>query len=184
MRDYRELYYTGIGSRETPPETLKLMTEIAKHLSDLNYTLRSGRAGGADTAFERGASQADLFIPWKGFADENPLDLIHCVYVRGDDSYSREIAETLHPAWHRLSRGARALHTRNVNQILGKRADEGLDPSDFVIFYAPVTRTGNVKGGTATAVNYARSLGIPTLNLIEGQSLEDVLDWVKGLTHE
>ena len=177
-------YCTGIGSRETPPDVLTLMTEIAKYLSDMGHILRSGRAGGADTAFELGASQADLFIPWKGFADENPLNPLHCVYVRGDDSYSREIAETLHPAWHMLSRGARALHTRNVNQILGKRADEGLDPSDFVIFYASVTKSGNIKGGTATAVNYARSLGIPTLNLIEGYTLQEVIDWVKGLTHE
>lgn len=174
-------YYTGIGSRETPASVLALMTNIAMSLSDLGYTLRSGRAAGADTAFEKGADNAELYIPWKGFAEENVVDPFHQVYVRGDDSYSRDIAETIHPAWHHLSRGAKALHTRNVNQVLGKNSGSP-DPSDFVLFYAPVTRSGNVKGGTATAVNYAASLGIPTLNLIDEPSLEEVLNWVKGLT--
>lgn len=170
-------YYTGIGSRETPLSVLELMTKVANELSMLGYTLRSGRAGGADTAFEMGADEADLFIPWKGFSDKNELNGNHNVYVKGDDSSSRDIARTLHPVWRNLSRGAKALHTRNVNQIVGESASKP-ELSDFVLFYAPLTRTGRVKGGTATAVNYARDLGIPTLNLIDVGSVEEVFSWI------
>lgn len=67
-----------------------------------------------------------------------------------------------------------------MNQVLGKNSGS---PDLGLLYYStPVTRSGNVEGGTATAVNYAASLGIPTLNLIDEPSLEEVLNWVKGLT--
>ena len=45
--------YAGIGSRATPQAELEAMTEAAKMLSEKGYTLRSGGAKGADTAFEK-----------------------------------------------------------------------------------------------------------------------------------
>lgn len=44
-------YYTGIGSRQTPKDILKLMEDIAFKLAQKGYILRSGAAGGADTAW-------------------------------------------------------------------------------------------------------------------------------------
>ena len=56
--------YAGIGSRATPVQSAPKLTGIARRLTDLGYTLRSGRAPGADTYFERGARpSADLFVP-------------------------------------------------------------------------------------------------------------------------
>ena len=49
------MLYTGIGSRETPHHILTLMTEIANILDNIGYTLRSGGADGADTAFALGS---------------------------------------------------------------------------------------------------------------------------------
>lgn len=174
-------YYTGIGSRETPSEVLELMTEVAKRLSEKGYTLRSGRAEGADSAFEEGSFHAELYIPWRSFASEKPVKTGHSVFIRGDDAGSRAIAETVHRGWHNLSRGAQALHSRNINQVLGQSSVSGVDPSEFVLFYAPETRGGNIRGGTATAVNFARSLNIPTLNLLNVGTLEEVLEWVEGV---
>jgi predicted Rossmann fold nucleotide-binding protein DprA/Smf involved in DNA uptake len=45
------MIYAGIGSRETPKEVLKSMTNYAKELSATGWVLRSGGADGADTAF-------------------------------------------------------------------------------------------------------------------------------------
>ena len=50
-------YYTGIGSRETPDSILSLFNDIVFQLAGLGYTLRSGGADGADTAFEEGCSE-------------------------------------------------------------------------------------------------------------------------------
>ena len=57
------MYYAGIGSRETPKNKCRLMTKIAKILSG-KYTLRSGGADGADSAFEAGAGDnKQIFLP-------------------------------------------------------------------------------------------------------------------------
>lgn len=177
------MYYTGIGSRETPKEILEKMRHIALSLSESGFILRSGGADGADTAFEDGSrecvnSEREIYIPWNNFNNRSSSD--SDVFVRGDDIHSRNIAATLHPIFYKLSRGAAALHTRNVNQVLGRDASNP-DPSEFVIYYAAKTSGGNVKGGTATAVNLAISRGIPTWNLWENSDLEKVFTWIKSL---
>ena len=45
------LYYAGVGRRTTSFESLKTATIFAKEMYKLGYTLRSGGASGADSAF-------------------------------------------------------------------------------------------------------------------------------------
>ena len=47
-----EIFYAGIGSRETPPEFIDEFIKIGKWLGSHGYILRSGGADGADSAFE------------------------------------------------------------------------------------------------------------------------------------
>ena len=61
---------TGIGSRETPPAEMDNLTRIAAAAEKRGMRGRSGGAGGADLAFERGFSDPkniDVIVPWKGF---------------------------------------------------------------------------------------------------------------------
>ena len=53
--------YAGIGSRKTPNSILEEMTTLAKLLSNMGYTLNSGGAVGADTAFEQGADKKNHY---------------------------------------------------------------------------------------------------------------------------
>jgi len=144
-----DLYYTGVGSRKTPPNILKLMTEIAEKLSDLGYTLRSGGAQGADKAFERGAVSKSIF------------------YARDCTPNAELIASDFHPAWHRCSNYARKLHGRNAFQVLGKNLD---NPSSFLICWTPdacmnhESRTIRT-GGTGTAISIANYYGVKVWNL-------------------
>ena len=124
-------YYTGVGSRETPEHILKFIEEVAYWLTGRGYTGRSGSAIGADSAFEQGFNRHEIvncvsdhvsfeaYLPWNGFSDINE-DSIHIV-TPNLPNYNKavEIASTIHPAWNRLGRGAKALHTRNVYQVLG-----------------------------------------------------------------
>ena len=56
--------WAGIGSRITPLEIQKEMTKISMFLYKHGYTLRSGGAKGADTAFEKGSLEAkEIFTP-------------------------------------------------------------------------------------------------------------------------
>ena len=153
--------YTGIGSRKTPPAILGAFSRIASRLEACGYTLRSGAAGGADSAFEDGTTNLrEIFIPWKGFA---PL---REGYHVGAGPNALALAESLHPAWDRCSRGARALHGRNTYQVLGKKLDS---PSEFLICWTP---RGEKVGGTATAIRLAEANGVRVFNFGRREDME------------
>lgn len=167
------MVYTGIGARKTPEHIKKVMSDVSAYLylhNPVKYTLRSGKAAGADEAFQLGVqstmmgtkdkSACEIYIPWKKFKSSERLwdcwDISdwpedECMYV----------ASQVHPAWNRCTSAAKRLHARNVCQILGKDLNT---PSDFVLFWAEEI-SGKVKGGTATAVNLARQNSIPTINM-------------------
>ena len=75
---------------------------------------------------------------------------------------AEEMASSIHPAWERLSRGARGLHSQNIFQCLGATLDV---PSKFLICYAEVDKHGTPKGGTRTAWECAKRNNIPCFNL-------------------
>ena len=124
-------YYTGIGSRETPNEILDRMTRLGSWFSELDWVLRSGGAEGADRAFERGVrvgKQCDIYIPWKCFAKHSDNPMIGSEFDTWEEA--EEIAKSIHPLgnifnddgtskWDNMKRGAKALHARNVYQVLG-----------------------------------------------------------------
>ena len=160
--------YAGIGSRETPSAILELMTAIARVLADRGFVLRSGGAQGADSAFAAGASEAssEIFLPWPGFAQlqgrRYAPGLRGNILMESEQFLWREaegLARSFHPAWDRLSRGARALQTRNTFQVLGP---DLVSRSRFVIAW---TKDGNATGGTGQAIRIADHLNIPVFNL-------------------
>lgn len=164
------LIYTGIGSRETPPTELARMEALGAILQRQGWTLRSGGAEGADSAFERGADRAaredgttarkEIYIPWNGFqrrSDQEPGVILASTLPKAREAM--EMAKRYHPAWERLSQGARLLQSRNTHQILGRDLD---DPSGVVICW---TEGSTIKGGTGQALRIAQDLGIPVVNL-------------------
>lgn len=149
--------YTGVGSRKTPREVLALMRALAGELARQGWTLRSGHAPGADQAFEIGAhGQAEIFLPWPGYEDKV---LIQGARLERPDPEAYTIAREFHPNWAACSSGAKALHARNVHQILGRWLN---DPSRFMICWTP---GGNTTGGTGTAIRLAEHWGVETYNL-------------------
>lgn len=184
-------YYTGIGSRETPPEVISVMEDAAYRLARMGFTLRSGKAGGADAAFQTGMQNyyetldngkqqeyctrlAEIYIPWDGFASDNEhlwdfwdLPLSYLDTLMPEQILVREeMLQGIHPNYEALKRkrGAFALHSRNMHQVLGANILEPR-PSSFCLYFAGEDKNGNPKGGTATAVNLSKKYGVRTLNL-------------------
>lgn len=156
------MFYTGIGSRKTPPDILQTMSNLASKLEDKGYILRSGGAEGADTAFFNGVKNkrnSEIYVPWPGFAN------FHMLYQIPDKAF--EMAATVHPAWSKLPQAVQKLHARNIMQILGK---DLITPSLFVVCYTAdkcideSTRSYKT-GGTATAIVLAARNNIPVFNL-------------------
>jgi hypothetical protein len=141
------MVYAGIGSRRTPGDVIQQMRGIGGALAAMRFVLRSGKALGADTAFEVGCRMhrglAELFDARD--ATRNPAWFAH--------------AALFHPTWAQLDAKAQQLHARNSAIMLGASLAE---PVDFVCCWTP---DGLVKGGTGQALRIAAAYGIPVFNL-------------------
>lgn len=174
--------YTGVGSRETPDDILRVMQSLAYKLAQQDWTLRSGGAEGADSAFASGAWDArllgslaprpEIYLPWPKFND-----------IRGtlsklerptDEAFS--LAKQFHPAWDRLSKGGKMLHARNVHQVLGPDVTNPV-PSRFLICWTPDAEGG---GGTGQAIRIAQHYEIPVFDLADNDAQLRVRHFVFG----
>jgi hypothetical protein len=170
------LDYTGIGSRKTPANLLKLMQTIGFRLGSIGIRLRSGGAEGADCAFEVGArwaikehqdSEPLIYLPYPGFRGKSGITFAPNSQIWKE---ATRIIRDLHPAWDRCSDFAKKAHTRNAFQILGS---DLRTPSQFLVFYAEVSR-GEIQGGTRTAVVLAQKFEIPCFNLFFSSAKQDL----------
>lgn len=157
-------YYTGIGSRTTPTSIKPRIEEICQEYAAKGYILRSGNADGADTFFYEShikySDQHEIYLPWPKF---NKIQNTKFIPIDNIPSYilseAELIASAVHPAWNNCSRGIKKLHMRNVFQVLGKDLQT---PSKILFCW---TEGGQIKGGTATAINLALREGIQVINL-------------------
>lgn len=156
--------YAGIGSRETPPEVLDVMTKLTARLGELGFVLQSGGAKGADTAFERGVvgkHKAVIFYADSyGFLDK--FDKLMSDYRPEAIEAGMELFKEFHPAPHRCSDYAARLHCRNAFILLGADLPHGPNPVDFIICW---TKDGGVTGGTGQALRIGKAYDIPVFNL-------------------
>lgn len=164
-------YYTGIGSRTTPSNILREMESIAKAMSRLGFTLRSGGAGGADKAFENGSSDSEIILPWKGFNGASGI-----VYTSSPESVAS--VNDLHPCPSRLSVGAFKCIERDYFQVAGL---SGEPVSEFVVCW---TSDGKASGGTGQAIRVAESLGVPVYNLFNISDKKALIARIRALNTE
>lgn len=159
-----EIYFTGIGSRETPEDIGEKQKKVAKVLARYGFVLRSGGADGSDSNFEEAYKEVggkmEIWLPWKGFNGRQGDK-----YLPTDAHYG--LAATIHPAWFYLKHGPQALHARNTGQVLGMNL---ATPAKFVLCWTKdgartkdeVTKN---TGGTGTAIKLASIAGIPVINM-------------------
>lgn len=175
-------YYTGIGSRDTTEEENAQMSNIAKVLGSRGYTLRSGGAEGADTAFEEGCGSvsglAEIFIPWEGFGTK-VVNLNSKRYIPTEDKFQEAkdylIEKDIIPWFERMKQGAQKLHGRNYYQVIG--VDK--QPSELMVYCADDDKHGVPKGGTRTAILLAKSFNIPTYNIRVPKQLGSLLSFLE-----
>jgi len=174
-------YFTMIGSRQTPENVCEALAELALTYTRKGWIGRSGGADGADTCLEDGSAHPtgniEVYLPWRSFNGRSSDGKTYFDVSGWESSVeAHTMASELHPAWNRVSFGARKLHARNIYQILGK---DLATPSDCVICYArPIGDKGYVSGGTATAVKIAIDKGIPVFNLWYRDSFRKAMEFL------
>lgn len=172
--------YAGIGSRSTPEPVLGIMRRIAERLAARGYTLLSGGAKGADSAFEEGADKKEIFLPWPGFngRQKSPWDR--------PLSEAFRVAAAVHPARSKLREPARALMARNSHQVLGADLHS---PVDVVVCWTPdgcetEAQRSQRTGGTGQAIALADRWSIPVVNLAHGKAAMERLAGLVGARQE
>jgi hypothetical protein len=159
--------YAGIGSRDLTPEQLEICRKLGQWFAAAGWVLHSGNAPGADQAFARGANRVDpslvyLHLPWPKFESHALVDgnVTRCVedLNEGDLAWYTAYAEKHHPAWGRLSQGAKKLMTRNGMIML----PFGFQHVDLCLAW-PSNRKGG--GGTGQGMRIAEEQGVRLINL-------------------
>lgn len=175
-------HWTGVGSRETPPDIVVLMKSIAGGLAKVGGVLRSGGAKGADSAFEAGVkdpAKKEIYLPYRGFqGNRSPL--------YGDPTpESIEWARKAHPYFDKMKPGSFAFnaHARNAHQVLGRDCKS---KAAFVVCWTPdgaeradQSHSTDVTGGTRTAIVIAEMNGVPVFNLARPDALFRLQTYVK-----
>lgn len=169
--------YAGIGSRNTPDDILKKMEVIAQILGKRGYCLRSGRAKGADSAFENGCNKVggmkEIYLPWKNFGEKWGMEKSKSDVEKPSEQamvLAKSLVEEYKDFDMNAERWVWLLVSRNMHQILGNDLN---DPVKFVICY---TKNGEDAGGTRWALRLARNHNIPIYNLGFKGTLEKYLD--------
>lgn len=180
-------YYTGIGSRAAPQWALQMMFDIAVEFARSGLVLRSGAANGSDSAFEHGCrsfgGRAEIYLPDDGFngrrtteIEDNPNILIFAKPLTS----AHRIAKEHHPAWDCCKPYVRALHARNVHQVLGQNPDHPVLSSGIVCWTPDGSLDGQGPkcGGTGQALRVATAYGVHVTNLARPEHREMAEKWL------
>ncbi|MGL5397301.1 MAG: hypothetical protein ACRDBQ_18790 [Shewanella sp.] len=162
-----------IGSRETPHEVMREMftecLKITRHFLSLGHNVvwvSGGCWKGPDqiqfalARFKESRSTEFANVDFICYLpDEKKLKFLPKLNpqvtfrVIGDTEEKQEILKGLVGHYDRLKDYAKLLHGRNLHIIAGDTLSE---PVDYVYYYAPLSKSGAVTGGTAVGVAYAK----------------------------
>lgn len=184
-------WYAGVGSRETPKDILTLMQRLSVALYAQGYALSSGDAEGADTAFYEGALMspyyhqlgARIYLAWDGVGKEgkkryhDPKNYFYDASRFPTWATANAIAEELHAAWDKCGRGGKAMHSRNVYQVMGHTLT---DPIAALIYWAkPVGKDEKVSGGTNQALQTSIKFDIKNrINLYTDEGMQRAIKFL------
>lgn len=156
------VFYTGVGSRKTPMAMQLLMMRFAEAAAKKNYTLRSGGALGADSAFENGCDKV-----------KGAKEIFFAADTHGREDVF-EFAQHFHPNWGACSEYAKKLHARNAFQVLGINGPGQSPTSRFLVCWTPdgygahpSIKRSYATGGTGTAIDIAKYYGVLVYNLFD-----------------
>lgn len=188
-RMWEGLHFTAVGSRAAPEDACDWITGFTHHMAEQGCIMRSGHAAGIDEAAERGtinfmsltgqSGLMEIYIPNWGFnnAVHSPYkDLFHSLTEAQYNAAYTLLSETGVVSYmDKLKTYVRHLFARTVHQVIGLDNVE----SEFLVYWAETTKSGNVKGGTRVAVDLAMYLGIPCFN-IKDKAQRDKLALLTG----
>jgi len=152
--------YAGTGNRDAPADILNTMKRLARELEEFGYVLRVGGMDGPEDAFEAGARNSELHLPWQNFNNRQSKS-----YFNTDEI--KCIAKMFHPTYDGLKPAIQAFLCKNVRQVLGK---DLRSPVRFVLLWSEdgaesSARCNSKTGSAGHVISLAAAMKIPVFNL-------------------
>lgn len=170
----------GIGTRHPPTDDADLnetMRVFCYFAVKMGWHLRSGAAIGMDSWFERlWDNNKEIFIAKERISGKrHGYDGAN--FIEGPQEVAAfNIMKHIHPKGSKLKGIAKAMHTRNIFQILGEDLNT---PADLIVYYAKFDDEGaEITGGTRTAVVLGKQRGINEFNLILPDERTRLLEYI------
>lgn len=151
-------YYAGTGDREVPANIREMLTGYAKKLDSLGYILRTGGGEGCDEAFEAGAKNKELILPYSRYNNKRK----GFIYTRTPGSYNS--LKLLRCRSWRIRSYIIPLFERVYFELMGINNEP---VSEFLLCY--VTNTQHGCGGHA--VRIAKFGRIPVFNIAHEEDI-------------
>lgn len=152
--------YVGTGNRDAPQGVLDDMKRLASELEGFGYMLRTGGMDGPEAAFEDGAKELELHLPWRGFNDKQSKFTFTSNQAKG-------IAAMFHTSFDALKPVIQTFLAKNVRLLLGKDLKS---PAMFAIIWsedgAETLKEKSSKTGSAGhVIAIASAMKIPVYNI-------------------
>jgi hypothetical protein len=175
MARKRKQKYTGVGSRTTPRIICEIATQFARTKKEI---LRSGAAKRMDESFEDGATNTEIYLPWKGFM-KHRTGIYE--YTEEQIQFAEYLVWKVYPVLVQ-DKTHLELFRRNVFQCIGlSTCVEDADPSKFLLCWTPdgcvdmASYKWGETGGTGVAIMVAREFDIPVFNMRRKEHMKMVL---------
>lgn len=165
--------YCATGNMEIGMKVKNILVEIGRVLALNGYTLRSGGAPGAESAFEEGCDSVggkkEIYLPFEGYNNKTT----GVVTDMTNEEEAIKIAQRYYLLWFKLSNKVKQMLTRYSWAVLGRNLD---DPVDFVIAY--IREDGKT---TEQVVRVANGSNITVYNIgsIYRYSKEQAAEFIK-----
>lgn len=152
--------YAGTGNQDAPSDVLNKMKRLAKELEEFGYMLRVGAMNGPEEAFEAGAREVELHLPWRDFNNRQSKSYFNTPEIQ-------TLAKMFHPTYDGLKPAIQAFLGKNVRTVLGK---DLRSPVRFVIGWsedgAELSNERTAKTGSfGHVISLAAAMKIPVFNL-------------------
>lgn len=148
------------GDKDTPPDVLAKVKELAKWLESIGFTIRVGGDGPVEEAAEAAVNKKELLLPWKDFNGKTSPTTFSI-------ERAHHIAKQFHPAYENMKKGIHGILAKNARLIMGNKM---MSPATLLITWTPDGaengRSVNVGTGfSGHAIKIATAARVPVFNL-------------------
>lgn len=148
------------GDKDTPPDVLNKVKEIAKFLESIGYTIRVGGDGPFEEAAEMAVNKKELLLPWKDFNNKTSATTYSI-------DRAHHIAKLFHSAYENMKKGIQGILAKNARLIMGQKM---MSPATLLVTWTPDgvedARHVTVQSGfSGHPVKIASAARVPVFNL-------------------